>query len=41
MLNEPFSTPDGIAVMSPPLHPACRCAHGVTNRQRQAPEVAA
>jgi hypothetical protein len=24
-LDEPFTLPDGTAVMTPPAHPACRC----------------
>jgi len=34
-LAEPFETPDGEEVMGPPAHPMCRCAQGITERQRQ------
>jgi len=34
-LNEPFTLPDGTQVMSPPAHPSCRCAQGISAQMRK------
>jgi HK97 family phage portal protein len=31
-IDQPFITPEGLEVMSPPAHPNCRCATGLTKK---------
>jgi len=40
-LREPFVTPSGATVMTPPAHPACRCSMGLVEKRMTQAQIAA